>query len=76
MGIYTGIALHQPLDFPGLVAKDSIRPVPRTWPAIDDAVPALRVCFIALEGRNLAFDLSMHAKKKDKYRHNTDSLAG
>ena len=51
VAIYIGTVFHEPLDFLGLVAKDSIRPVPWTRPAIDNAVPALRVRFIALEGR-------------------------
>lgn len=75
VGIYAGTALHQPLEFPGLVAEDSIRPVSWTWSAIDNAVPALWVCFIALGGY-LAFGLLTNANKTTYYRHNTGSLAG
>jgi hypothetical protein len=40
---------HQPLNLPGLIAEDCIGPIPRTRAAVDNAVPALGVSFIALD---------------------------
>jgi hypothetical protein len=45
---------HQPLNLLRLIAEDCIRPIPRTRAAVDNAVSALGMSFIALEPLNLA----------------------